>query len=97
MLSDEERAKLTRELLHDYPDRYGVKEATGYFDTLFEGRKAVVPDRTTVKTRDDAMMIAAGIIYSGSSEFPYEVEFMDGIIETDIATLSNIRIKRKNK
>lgn len=49
-----------------------------------------------IKSRDDAMMVAAGIIYSGSGEFPYEVEFLDGTIETEVATVSSVRIKRKN-
>jgi hypothetical protein len=55
----------------------------------------VVPDDNLIKTRDDAMMIAASIIYSGSLEFPYEVEFLEGTLETQVATISNIRIKRK--
>jgi hypothetical protein len=55
-LSDDEKKKLTQELLHEYPDRY---------------------------------------IYSGGDEFPYEVEFLDGMIETEVANISNIKIKRK--
>lgn len=94
-LSDEEKARLTRELLHEYPDRYGVKNATSYFENLLADHESIVPDKTTIKTRDDAMMIAASIIYSGSIEFPYEVEFLEGTIETEIARISNIRIKRK--
>lgn len=94
-LSDEEKARLTRELLYEYPDRYGVKQATVYFDSLLIGKESVIPDKTVITTRDDAMMVAASIIYSGSGEFPYEVEFLEGTIETEVATISNIRIKRK--
>lgn len=94
-LSDEEKARLTRELLYEYPDRYGVKQATIYFDSLLIGKESVIPDKSVIKTRDDAMMVAASIIYSGSGEFPYEVEFLEGTIETEAATISNIRIKRK--
>ena len=43
------------------------------------------------------MMISSSIIYSGSADFPYEVEFLDGTIETEIATISNIRIRRRTK
>ena len=74
-LSEEDKARLTRELLYEYPDRYGVKQATDYFDKLFMDRESVIPDETMIKSRDDAMMLAASIIYSGSGEFPYEVEF----------------------
>ena len=79
----------------EYPDRYGVKQATDYFDKLFMDRESVIPDETMIKSRDDAMMLAASIIYSGSGEFPYEVEFLDGTMETEAATISRIRIKRK--
>ena len=72
-LSEEDKARLTRELLYEYPDRYGVKQATDYFDKLFMDRESVIPDETMIKSRDDAMMLAASIIYSGSGEFPYEV------------------------
>jgi hypothetical protein len=94
-LPDEERARLTRELLHEHPDRYGVKQAASYFEHVLQNRDSVVPDDNLIKNRDDAMMIAASIIYSGSLEFPYEVEFLEGTLETQVATISNIRIKRK--
>nr|WP_312580099.1 Wadjet anti-phage system protein JetA family protein [Sedimentibacter sp.] len=94
-LSDEDKARLTEELLYEYPDMYGVKQAVGYFDIMLEGKESVIPDETMVKTRDDAMMVAASIIYSGTGDFPYEVEFLEGTIETEVATISNIRIKRK--
>lgn len=95
-LSEEDKARLTRELLYEYPDRYGVKQAADYFDKLFMDRESVIPDETMIKSRDDAMMVAASIIYSGSSEFPYEVEFLDGTMKTEAATISKIRIKRKS-
>ena len=95
-LSEEDKARLTRELLYEYPDRYGVKQAADYFDKLFMDRESVIPDETMIKSRDDAMMVAASIIYSGSGEFPYEVEFLDGTMKTEAATISKIRIKRKS-
>lgn len=94
-LSDEEKARLTRELLYEYPDRYGVKQAASYFEERLMDKDNIIPDKTMIRTRDDAMMVAASIIYSGSLEFPYEIEFLEGTIETDVATISNIKIKRK--
>ncbi|MGI6501644.1 MAG: Wadjet anti-phage system protein JetA family protein [Anaerostipes sp.] len=94
-LSDEEKARLTRELLYEYPDRYGVKQAAEYFDYVLKEKESVIPDRTMVKSREDAMMVAASIIYSGSGKFPYEVEFLPGMIDTGIAMISNVKIKRK--
>ncbi len=94
-LSDEDKVKLTKELLYEYPDRYSLKQATGYFNNIFEGKEFVVPDEAAVKTRDDAMMIVASIIYSGTADFPYEVEFLEGTLKTKVATISKIKIKRK--
>ena len=52
-------------------------------------------DECGVRTRDDAMMVAASMIYSGTAGFPYEVEFEEGTVETEVATISKISIKRK--
>jgi len=94
-LTDEEKARLTRELLHEYPDKYGVKQATVYFDNLLEDKTETTTEKQKMLHREDAMMVAAGIIYSGTEEFPYEVDFLGGTVETDVATVSNIRIRRK--
>ena len=94
-LTDEERARLTNEILHEQQDRYGVKQTTAYFNRIFDTTDTFSPDNNTIRDREDAMMIAAGIIYSGSVDFPYEVEFIGGTVDTEVATVSNIRIKRK--
>jgi hypothetical protein len=94
-LSDDEKAKLTQELLHEYPDRYSVGQVASYIDTLLSGKSSITTNDQNIKNRDEAMMMAASIIYSGSDEFPYEVEFLDGMIETEVASISNIRIRRK--
>lgn len=94
-LSEEEKKKLTQELLHEYPDRYGVHQVAGYFDKLLGDKISITTSEQNIKTRDNAMMMAASIIYSGGDEFPYEVEFLDGMIETEVASISNINIKRK--
>jgi len=94
-LSDEERKRLTNELLHEQPDRYGVVQTTDYYNKIFENIDNYIPNDNSIKTREDALMVAAGIIYSGTEDFPYEVEFLDGTIQTEVATFSNIRISRK--
>lgn len=95
-LSDEEKIKLTSEILYQYPDKYGVKQATTYFDRLLSNNEETIICRTHIKSREDAMMVAASIIYSDAEEFPYGVDFLEGMIETDVATISKIRIRRKN-
>lgn len=96
-LSDEERARLTNELLNEAKDSYGVKQTAVYFDRVFGDNDSYQPDSKTIHTRNDAMMIAAGIIYSATEGFPYETEFLGGTTETDVATISSIRIRRKKE
>lgn len=93
-LSDDEKAKLTQELLYENPDRYSVVQVTRYFHSLLGDKVSIETNEQNIKNRDEAMMIAASIIYSGSDEFPYVVEFLGGIVETEVASISNIRIKR---
>lgn len=94
-LTDDEKAKLTQELLHEYPDRYSVGQVASYFDELLSDKVSVATSDQNIKNRDEAMMIAASIIYSGSDEFQYVVEFLGGMVETEVASISNIRIERK--
>lgn len=94
-ISEEERQRLTDELLTETPERYSLNNVKGYFDQLPFYKDKLSIDECGVKTRDDAMMVAASIIYSGTAGFPYEVEFEEGTIETEVATISKINIKRK--
>ena len=69
-----------------------VKE---YFDQMPFHQNRLSVEEYTMKTREDAMMVAAAVIYSGTAGFPYEVEFREGMVETEIASVRKITIKRK--
>jgi len=92
-LSEEEKARLTKELLFEIPDRYSVENVKEYFDQIATHKEQIGIEEWGIHTREDAMMAAASIIYSGTAGFPYEVEFEAGTVETDIATISKINIK----
>ena len=66
-LSDEERQRLTDELLTDTPDRYSLDNVKDYFDHMTFYKDKLSVDECGVKTRDDAMMVAASMIYSGTA------------------------------
>ena len=87
-LSEEEKRRLTEELLTEIPDRYSMDNVKEYFDqmTFDKGRLSV--EECRVHTRDDAMMIAASMIYSGTAGFPYEVEFEKAMVETEVVAIS---------
>ena len=94
-LSLEEKQRLTDELLTETPDRYSMENVEKHFDGLFKDREEISVEECAVHTREDATMIAASMIYSGTAGFPYEVRFRDGMVETEAARISNIQIKRK--
>lgn len=96
-LSQEEKQRLTDELLKETPDRYSMETVRGYLDGLSFPENGLAVSEMAIHTRDDAMMAAASIIYSGSVGFPYEVEFGEGMTETEVARISNIRIKKKER
>lgn len=96
-LSYDEKKKLTQELLHEYPDHYSAGQVASYFGEILRNKMSITTSEQNIQTRDDAMMMAASIIYSGGDDFPYEVEFLDGMIETEVASISNIKIKRRDK
>ena len=94
-LSAEEKQRLTDELLSETPDRYSMDNVEKHFDEIMKGRGRISVEECGVHTRDDATMIAASMIYSGTAGFPYEVEFRDGMVETEAARISDVNIKRK--
>ena len=96
-LTQEEKQRLTDELLTETPDRYSMDHVEKYFTSLLAGREKITVEECGVHTRDDATMIAASIIYSGTAGFPYEVEFGEGMVETEAARISRVTIKRKDR
>lgn len=96
-MSEEEKQLLTDALLTDTPDHYSIENVTEYFDKqqFVENQSEI--ETWNITTREDAMMAAAGIIYSDTEGFPYEVELEEGMIETDVASISKMIIKRKKE
>ncbi len=96
-LSEEERQRLTDELLSETPDRYGMENVRGHFDRLMGDKKQLRVEESGIRTRDDAMMFAASIIYSGTEGFPYEVELGDRMVETEVARVREVTVKRREQ
>lgn len=94
-LSMDEKKRLTEELLTAIPDRYSMDHVKDYLDEKVPQKGQISVEECGVRTREDAMMIAASIIFSGSVGFPYKVTFEDGMVETEVAAISRIKIKRK--
>ena len=96
-LSEEERQRLTDELLSAAPDRYSVENVQKHFERLMGDRKKIRVEESGIRTRDDAIMFAASIIYSGTEGFPYEVELGSGMVETEVAGIRKVTVKRREQ
>lgn len=96
-LSQEEKQRLTDEILKEAPDRYSMENVRDYFDGLAIPDEGLGTGEMAIHSRDDAMMMAASIIYSDSAGFPYGVEFGEGMAETEVARISNIRIRKRGQ
>ena len=60
-----------------------MDKVKAYFDRLLITEEGLPIEACGIRRREDAMMAAASIIYSGSAGFPYEVEFGNGMVETE--------------
>lgn len=96
ILSMEEKAELTRQLLYEYPDRFGIEQAAAYFDALLGDKDILEPDESVIRTRDDVMMIVSAIIYSDSDGFPFTTAFKEGYVDTPLSRISRTIIKRRD-
>lgn len=96
-LSEEERQRLTDELLSETPDRYSLEKVQMHFDRLMGNRKKIRVEESGIRTKDDAIMFIASIIYSGTEGFHYEVELGDGMVETEVARIRKVTVKRREQ
>lgn len=94
-LSEDEKRRLTDEMLKQEPDSYSPENVRAYFEKMKFHQGGMPVSDMEIKSRMDAMMVAAGVMYSGTEEFPYEVEFGSGMVETEVASISNLTLKRK--
>lgn len=96
-ISREEIMKRTRQMMTDEMDAYSMDETAKYFDTLFQGRESLTTDKKWILKERDAMMVAACICYSPSSDFPYAVSISNETVNTDPADIRQVTITRKEK
>ena len=96
-LTEEEKAARTASLFASAPNRYSVERVNHYLEkTLGEQEELRLEDQT-LRTKEEALMYAAAMLYSQNVEFPYEVEIPENETETGIASIKSVRISRKVK
>lgn len=92
---EDEIRRMTEEILKEYPDRYSPDKVKIYFDSEFGETKEKHVSELRLENRNDHIMLAAAVIYSGTAGFPYEVEISEGMFDTGTALVSNLKMIRK--
>ena len=94
-LSEEEKLAQTEELFRKVPNRYSVEKVSGFMDVQMEGQEKISIKEKPVRTKEEALMYTAAMLYAGNGEFPYQVQITDEEVEKEVADMSNIVISRK--
>ncbi len=94
-LPEEERQRLTNELLSETPDRYSMENVREHFDRVMGDKEQLRVEESGIRTRDDAMMFAVSIIYLGTRGFSYEVKLGDRMVETEVASVREVTVKMR--
>lgn len=94
-LSEEEKLAQTEELFRKAPNRYSVEKVSGFVDVQMEGQEKISIKEKAVRTKEEALMYTAAMLYAGNGEFPYQVQITDEEVEKEVADMSNVVISRK--
>ena len=94
-LSEEEKLAQTEELFRKAPNRYSVEKVSGFMDIQMDGREKISIKEKQVRTKEEALMYTAAMLYAGNGEFPYQIQITDEEVAKEIADMSNVVISRK--
>lgn len=94
-LSDEEKSRQTEALFHSAPNSYSVERVGDFLDVQMGADKEISIKETSVKSREEALMYAAAMLYAKNAEFPFEVQVSDEVVRTDVADISNVKVSKR--
>ena len=94
-MSEEEMQKRTENLFRSAPNRYAPARVGAYLDEALGLDVSMELKEKGVQTKEEALMIAAAMLYAKNAEFPYEVRIKNEKVSTKIADISNVVISRK--
>jgi len=93
-ISDEELEKMTNSVILN-KNKFSAKEVTGYFDRKFAFKKEIVLKNEPVLSRYDALMYATAVSMTKNSNFKYNVDILDDVIDFGFVKMSDLRITPK--
>ena len=93
-ISEEELERMTSEVIQN-KNKFSVKEVTGYFNAKFEHTKKIELKDEPILSRYDALMYATALSMTKNTDFNYDVEIMDDVIDFGFVRMSDLRITPK--
>ena len=94
-ISSEEKEKRTKALIDVVSNRFSIEGVNQFFTNRMRKQNQIELKSQQITSREDAMMFAASIMYANLDELPYEIELQNDHVETDIAKISNMKIRKK--
>lgn len=94
-ISQEEKELRTQEIMSGTKNRFSIECTQRFLEERMAGKKELELKEQRIGDREEALLFAASVMYSGIEEFPYTVELKDDYVETDIARMSNMKIKKR--
>lgn len=94
-ISEEEKEKRTDEMIHSVKNRFSIEGVNQFLESKFGNSKEIELKEQEIADREAAIMYVASVMYSGIAEFPYETELQGDYVDTDVAKISNMKIRKK--
>ena len=94
-LSDPEKQSRTRDLFENTSDRFAVSRVESFLAAKMGNVRKLSTGEEQPRTREEAMMYAASMMYADNEEFAYEVEVKGSVTRGAIATMSDLVIRKK--
>ena len=91
-LSEEDKDLKTEELFKNAPNRYSVERVGMFLETLLGNEREIQLKERLIRTKEEAIMFAAAMLYAKNIEFPYEIELSEEMVKTDVADINNMKI-----
>ena len=95
-LTEEEKEAKTEQMFSQAQNRYSVERTGDYLDAQLGMAESIEIGEKPILSKEEVLMYAAAMAYTGNEEFPFEVELGEKTVETETAEISGARIIRKN-
>ncbi|MCM1296533.1 MAG: DUF5716 family protein [Muribaculaceae bacterium] len=96
-MSEEEKERRTREMMAGTRNRFSIEGVGRFLEERMKDSNTIELGEQFVEDRSDAINFASAIMYSGIESFPFEVDIRDDFVETEVARITNMTIRRKRQ